>query len=174
MHMIRMTRLWHKSRTPNLRSDYHHHGVRYHHFHNTLKSQFIMAPLRLRHPKGVTTLQIDLDTATVSDLQQAIFSETEISPSRQDRKRHSSDFKIYQVEYLRFFSTLIPSSTSTSSMHLPLLMYYGDGVYSQGGISTSSSHHRPRVTCRKSRTKAWGTDYCDGETFCISTNSVVR
>ncbi|KAI9446152.1 OTU-domain-containing protein [Lactarius indigo] len=45
-----------------------------------------MAPLRLRHPKGISTLQLDLDTATVQDLLQAIFSESEIPPSAQDLK----------------------------------------------------------------------------------------
>lgn len=45
-----------------------------------------MAPLRLRHPKGVSTLQLDLDTATVQDLLQAIFSVSEIPPSAQDLK----------------------------------------------------------------------------------------
>ena len=44
-----------------------------------------MAPLRLRHPTGISTLQIDLDTATVQDLLQAIFSASEIPPSAQDR-----------------------------------------------------------------------------------------
>ncbi|OCH85689.1 hypothetical protein OBBRIDRAFT_739490 [Obba rivulosa] len=47
-----------------------------------------MAPIRLRHPKGVTTLQVDLaeDSYTVLDLQQAIFAATEIPPSQQDLK----------------------------------------------------------------------------------------
>ncbi|KAF8261066.1 hypothetical protein EI94DRAFT_836938 [Lactarius quietus] len=45
-----------------------------------------MAPLRLRHPKGVSTLQLDLDTATVQDLLQAIFAASEIPPSAQDLK----------------------------------------------------------------------------------------
>ncbi|KAL6300140.1 OTU-domain-containing protein [Sparassis latifolia] len=43
-----------------------------------------MAPVRLRHPKGVTTIQVDLDASNVLGLQQAIFSATEIPPSRQD------------------------------------------------------------------------------------------
>lgn len=48
---------------------------------------FPMAPLRLRHPKGVTTIQIDLerDDTKVEDLQQAIFAATEIPPPLQDR-----------------------------------------------------------------------------------------
>ncbi|KAI0086168.1 OTU-domain-containing protein [Irpex rosettiformis] len=45
-----------------------------------------MAPMRLRHPKGVTTIQIDLDQAKVSDLQQEIFAITEIPPSLQELK----------------------------------------------------------------------------------------
>lgn len=47
-----------------------------------------MTPIRLRHPKGVTTIQIDLDNdgTKVSDLQQAILSATEIPPSLQDRE----------------------------------------------------------------------------------------
>ena len=42
------------------------------------------APVRLRHPKGVSTLEIDLDNATVLDLQQQIFGITEILPSQQE------------------------------------------------------------------------------------------
>ncbi|GJE90719.1 OTU-domain-containing protein [Phanerochaete sordida] len=45
-----------------------------------------MAPIRLRHPKGVTTLQVDLDAFTVLDLQQEIFAVTEIPPSQQELK----------------------------------------------------------------------------------------
>ena len=45
-----------------------------------------MGPVRLRHPKGVTTIQVDLDHAKVSDLQQEIFAVTEIPPSLQERK----------------------------------------------------------------------------------------
>ncbi|KZT68150.1 OTU-domain-containing protein [Daedalea quercina L-15889] len=45
-----------------------------------------MAPIRLRHPKGVTTLQIDVDNASVLDLQQQIYAATDIPPSQQDLK----------------------------------------------------------------------------------------
>ncbi|KAI0688248.1 OTU-domain-containing protein [Cytidiella melzeri] len=45
-----------------------------------------MAPVRLRHPKGVVTIQVDFDQFKVSDLQQEIFAATEISPSRQELK----------------------------------------------------------------------------------------
>jgi hypothetical protein len=44
-----------------------------------------MAPFRLRHPKGVSTLQLDTESATVQDLLQAIFAASEILPSAQDR-----------------------------------------------------------------------------------------
>ncbi|TFY82372.1 hypothetical protein EWM64_g1646 [Hericium alpestre] len=45
-----------------------------------------MTPIRLRHPKGVSTLQVDLDNSTVGDLQQQIFAVSEIPPSTQDLK----------------------------------------------------------------------------------------
>ncbi|KAI0934280.1 hypothetical protein AcV5_006176 [Taiwanofungus camphoratus] len=45
-----------------------------------------MAPIRLRHPKGVTTIQVELDRSSVLDLQQQIFAATEIPPSQQDLK----------------------------------------------------------------------------------------
>ncbi len=45
-----------------------------------------MAPVRLRHPKGVMTIQVDFDHFTVQDLQQEIFAATEIPPSLQDRE----------------------------------------------------------------------------------------
>jgi ubiquitin thioesterase OTU1 len=46
-----------------------------------------MTSIRLRHPKGVSTIQVPLDREdfTVQDLQQAIFKITEIYPSLQDR-----------------------------------------------------------------------------------------
>ncbi|KAL0946683.1 hypothetical protein HGRIS_012870 [Hohenbuehelia grisea] len=42
-----------------------------------------MAPIRVRHAKGVDTLDIDLDTASVADLQAKIFSLSEIPPASQ-------------------------------------------------------------------------------------------
>ncbi|KAJ2913220.1 hypothetical protein MD484_g7195, partial [Candolleomyces efflorescens] len=47
-----------------------------------------MAPIRLRHPKGVSTIQIPLDREdyTVQDLLQEIYKATEILPSRQSLK----------------------------------------------------------------------------------------
>ena len=48
---------------------------------------FTMAPIRLRHPKGVATLQIsfDRDDFTVQDLLQEIYTVSDIFPSRQSR-----------------------------------------------------------------------------------------
>ncbi|KAL1742389.1 hypothetical protein HDZ31DRAFT_43352 [Schizophyllum fasciatum] len=47
-----------------------------------------MAPVRLRHPNGVATIQaaLDRDDFTVQDLQQEIYSATQITPSRQRLK----------------------------------------------------------------------------------------
>lgn len=41
--------------------------------------------LRLRHPKGVSTVTVNPE-APITELQQIIFSNTEISPSHQERK----------------------------------------------------------------------------------------
>ncbi|KAJ3732299.1 hypothetical protein DFJ43DRAFT_1074709 [Lentinula guzmanii] len=47
-----------------------------------------MAPVRLRHPKGVATIQVPFDNSayTVQDLQQEIYTASEILPSRQTLK----------------------------------------------------------------------------------------
>ena len=43
-----------------------------------------MAPLRIRYSKGTTNVDVDLDSATVLDLQQAILKATQILPSQQE------------------------------------------------------------------------------------------
>lgn len=43
-----------------------------------------MAPVRLRHPGGVSTLQLDLDSMTVQDLQQEIYTVSQILPPEQE------------------------------------------------------------------------------------------
>lgn len=50
-------------------------------------SNEIMPPIRLRHPKGVSTIEVPFDSSdfTVKDLQQEIYTETQIIPSRQIR-----------------------------------------------------------------------------------------
>lgn len=52
--------------------------------HSPIPARIIMAPLRVRHPKGVSTIQIDLESATVQDLLQEIYKITEILPSQQN------------------------------------------------------------------------------------------
>lgn len=47
-------------------------------------SATVMAPIRLRHPKGVSTIEV-LSDSTVQDLQQEIYAQTQILPSRQIR-----------------------------------------------------------------------------------------
>ena len=59
-----------------------------------------MAPIRLRHPKGVSTLQVDFDAFTVLDLQQEIFAVTEIVPSLQERTSAHARFA-YQADIRR-------------------------------------------------------------------------
>lgn len=46
-----------------------------------------MAPVRLRHPKGVSTIQVPFEneTFTVRELQDAIYAASDILPSRQSR-----------------------------------------------------------------------------------------
>ena len=43
-----------------------------------------VSKLRLRHPKGVSTLELDLSSASVQDLQSQIQKLSEILPSQQD------------------------------------------------------------------------------------------
>ena len=62
----------------------HHISLRPTSHQHTLRSD--MAPIRLRHPKGVLTLQVDIENSSVLDLQQQIYSVTEIPPSQQERK----------------------------------------------------------------------------------------
>ena len=52
--------------------------------HPLTPAKTVMAQLRLRHPKGVSTIQVDLESATVQDLLQEIYKITEILPSQQD------------------------------------------------------------------------------------------
>lgn len=56
-----------------------------------------MAPIRLRHPKGVTTLQVDLDNASVQDLQQQIFEASEILPSQQESTYHPNRVLVHRI-----------------------------------------------------------------------------
>ncbi|KAG5354046.1 hypothetical protein C0989_009744 [Termitomyces sp. Mn162] len=68
-----------------------------------------MVAIRLRHPSGVSTIQVALDRGdfTVQDLQQEIYIATQILPSRQS---HGSHYMIRQVKagYPPQSLTLIP------------------------------------------------------------------
>lgn len=48
------------------------------------RHDLIMVPIRLRHPGGVSTLQLDFDSMTVQDLQQEVFTASQILPSEQE------------------------------------------------------------------------------------------
>ena len=54
-----------------------------------------MAPIRLRHAKGASTIEV-LSDSTVQDLQQEIYAQTQILPSRQIRLF----LKIYSFKFL--------------------------------------------------------------------------
>jgi hypothetical protein len=52
-----------------------------------------MAQIRVRHPNGISTIQVGLDdNFTVQDFQQEILAATEILPSIQDRNYPASLF----------------------------------------------------------------------------------
>ncbi|KZV97038.1 OTU-domain-containing protein [Exidia glandulosa HHB12029] len=88
-----------------------------------------MAPIRLRHPKGVTTVDIDLasDTITVRDLQQIVFSHTEIAPSSQELK----------AGYPPHALTLVPDLPISS-----LGLQRGEQLVVTEARGSSTSHHR--------------------------------
>lgn len=55
-----------------------------------------MAPIRLRHPKGVSTIEVSLDPEfTVQDLQQEIYAASGILPSRQIRQFYFQPFVLH-------------------------------------------------------------------------------
>lgn len=48
----------------------------------------LFAQIRLRHPGGVTTLDVDPETTTIGELKMMIFSTAEIQPEEQEGKVH--------------------------------------------------------------------------------------
>jgi ubiquitin thioesterase OTU1 len=44
----------------------------------------VVVPIRVRHPRGVSTIEIDPATTTIDNLKVLIFSTTEIPPSEQE------------------------------------------------------------------------------------------
>ena len=73
-----------------------------------------MAPFRLRHPKGVSTIQLDPESATVQDLLQAIFAISEILPSAQDRTLTTSDLGVSLSHTLVHSQSRIPTKSPYS------------------------------------------------------------
>lgn len=80
-----------------------------------------MAPIRLRHAGGVSTIEVPLDS-TVQDLQQEIYAQTKILPSRQIRL---------------FFNKFIHSNSLSNFT-----------TFSQIRLSTARTHYRPRTSFR--------------------------
>ncbi|KAG6376503.1 hypothetical protein JVT61DRAFT_2496 [Boletus reticuloceps] len=90
-----------------------------------------MAPVRVRHPKGIATLQLDIDALTVQDLQQNIFTLSEILPSQQE---------------LRFG---YPPRTLTLVPELPLSslgLQAGDQIIVNHKVPTATSTNPPAPT----------------------------
>ena len=54
------------------------------------------AQIRLRHPRGVTTLDVDPEYQTIDDLKVLIFSASEISPAEQESMSvyHHDDLRL--------------------------------------------------------------------------------
>ncbi|KAF8447516.1 hypothetical protein L210DRAFT_3440836 [Boletus edulis BED1] len=95
-----------------------------------------MAPVRVRHPKGIATLQLDIDALTVQDLQQQIFTLSEILPSQQE---------------LRFG---YPPRTLTLVPELPLSslgLQAGDQIIVNHKVPTATSTHNPPAPMPASR-----------------------
>ncbi|HEV7736447.1 MAG TPA: hypothetical protein VGO47_03630 [Chlamydiales bacterium] len=71
-----------------------------------------MPILRLRHPKGVSSIDLDIDNdnTKVSDLQQAILFATEIPSSKP--VRHAMIIK-YIMPQIRFLCILIPMNNQS-------------------------------------------------------------
>ena len=80
-----------------------------------------MAPIRLRHAKGVSTIEV-LSDSTVQDLQQEIYAQTQILPSRQIRL---------------FFINLF--------IQIPFYQL-NTFFYSQIRLSTTRTYYRPRTS----------------------------
>lgn len=95
-----------------------------------------MPPIRLRHPKGVTTLQVDLDHASVQDLQQQIFEVSEILPSQQE--------SMYYV----------PSKSRTQTHFF---------VHSQIWVPTTIAHDYPRASTFQPGIKVRRSTDCESE-----------
>ncbi|OBZ75522.1 Ubiquitin thioesterase OTU1 [Grifola frondosa] len=125
--------------------------------------------LRLRHPKGVSTIQINLDAATVQDLQQEIFATTEIPPSQQDRgvpaaSAHTSPELPVESLGLKQGEQLIvtqkaPASRNNASRSTSSANYSASAMT---GLTASQVRESP-IAPRVSPPKPGGPDYVQTE-----------
>ncbi|EJD02481.1 OTU-domain-containing protein [Fomitiporia mediterranea MF3/22] len=88
-----------------------------------------MAKIRLRHPRGQSTIDIDLNSASVQDLQQQIRAISDVLPSQQELKYG------YPPRQL----TLVPELPVSS-----LGLKSGDQIIlTQGAVTTTTAAHDP-------------------------------
>jgi len=92
-----------------------------------------MAPIRLRHPKGTSTIEIDLDSeeVTVQDVQQKIYAETSILPSRQIRAWHEGQLVV--TLHIVHSQDWIPTTTVDADTGITSVIF---------GIATRRPNHR--------------------------------
>ena len=103
-----------------------------------------MPPIRLRHAKGVSTIDVN-SNSTVQDLQQEIYTETQISPSRQIR--------------LSLFLHPIP---------IPIHRFS-----SQIRLSTTHTYHRSRASFALTRLAARRSDHRQRSTQSRYPNTII-
>jgi len=110
-----------------------------------------MAPFRLRHPKGVSTIQLDdTESATVQDLLHAISSASGILPSAQDRAltnsffcpSHTLTYYVVKVGYPpRSLTAVIPELPLSSLGLAPgdqLIVVQKSGSAASPGVTSSA------------------------------------
>jgi hypothetical protein len=54
----------------------------------------VSVPIRVRHPRGVSTIELDPATTSIDDLKVLVFSTTEIPPSEQESQCSSSASRV--------------------------------------------------------------------------------
>ena len=117
-----------------------------------------MAPLRVRHPKGVATLNVDInsDASTVQDLQQEILKVSDILPSQQNcacsrlpacSELASNERIIYFVSTSRIFGAVTT------------------GVCSEDWLPSSLAHSYTRIASLQSWPRSWRSAYCHAESW---------
>lgn len=76
-----------------------------------------MAPLRVRGPNGVSTVNVlfDSDTFTVLDFQQELYATTGITPSRQSSP--SSVFSLAKLKAIKLIYAFVSQTWISSSKH---------------------------------------------------------